>query len=270
MKETIYYLENRNGIYLYHFIVLYLGGLYYIDQNDFTTRSKVEKKIDKFAINNKNYVSKPTNVINYPIKIYFHTKTSFHKEAFEILKDKYELIDNLPKDNYEIVSIYGEVSDNGYSNNSKMVFPFIRNMFLSRVSYINKGKRIFITRNGSDRRVIMNENNLKSLLDKYNFEYIQLEKYSFKDKIKLFVESSVIISTHGSQLTFTLFVDTSCKVVEILNKGTKGFFNYHIENICKTLNISYNKYSNIKEDKMGNFNLNIDQFENYLLDNKII
>jgi len=33
MKETIFYLEGRGGMYLYHFIVYNLGGLYYIINN---------------------------------------------------------------------------------------------------------------------------------------------------------------------------------------------------------------------------------------------
>ena len=30
MKETIFYLEGRGGMWIYHFIIYNLGGLFYI------------------------------------------------------------------------------------------------------------------------------------------------------------------------------------------------------------------------------------------------
>ena len=50
------------------------------------------------------------------------------------------------------------------------------------------------------------------MLSKYNFEFIQLEDYNTNDKIKLFMESEVILSTHGSQFTFTLFTNKDSKL----------------------------------------------------------
>jgi len=32
MKETIFHLENRGGVYMYHFIYFNLAGLYYIEK----------------------------------------------------------------------------------------------------------------------------------------------------------------------------------------------------------------------------------------------
>jgi len=36
----------------------------------------------------------PTTSIKYPIKIYMKDILPFHREAFEIIKDKYELVEN--------------------------------------------------------------------------------------------------------------------------------------------------------------------------------
>ena len=134
-----------------------------------------------------------------------------------------------------------------------------------------KGKKIFITRKHSEtqhggvlKRSILNEDILMKTLQRYNFEYIQLENYTMYDKIKLFMESEIIVSTNSGSLTLTLFSNHNSKIIEIINNGTHGFEHSHYIGIAQTLNLQYYKYSNIQEDYNGNFNINVDNFENYL------
>lgn len=81
---------------------------------------------------------------------------SFHREAFEIIKEKFELLEELPThSDYEIVSIYGEpISDNSsyhICRNPYIIYPFIRNLFLEQIHYdMIPKKRIFITRKNSE------------------------------------------------------------------------------------------------------------------------
>ena len=103
------------------------------------------------------------------------------------------------------------------------------------------------------------------MLRKYNFDFIQLEDYNMNGKIKLFMESEVIMSSHSGSLTLTLFADKNAKVIEILNQGISGCAHHHYTAICNTLNLNYNRYSRINEGVNGNFNINVDDFEKYLL-----
>jgi hypothetical protein len=80
MKETIFYLEERGGQWIYHFFIYNLGGLYYILK-------------DK-----SNIVSKPSKDINFPIKIYMQNLNNVQRETFELIKDKFILLDKLPSD----------------------------------------------------------------------------------------------------------------------------------------------------------------------------
>ena len=272
MKQTIFYLEGRGGVYPYHFFVLNLGGLFYIMNKKYNIRV-----LDgAVLLNDKSkIVSEPTTEITFPIKIYMKDVLPFQREAFEIIRDNFELIEDLSTiSDYEIVSIYGETCNlDPISDNQKYIFPYLRNLFTKRCNYqMIPGKRIFITRknsesqhNGTLKRCILNEPVLKDMLRKYNFDFIQLEEYKTNEKIKLFIESEIILSTHGSQLTFTLFTDKNAKVIEILNQGARGFAHDHIIGICNTLNLNYNRYSHINEDTNGNFNINVDDFEKYLL-----
>ena len=57
MKKTIFYLQERGGkMSLWHFIVLNLGGLYYIDNNIYNVRHN-----DSKIINDSRRVENPTS-----------------------------------------------------------------------------------------------------------------------------------------------------------------------------------------------------------------
>jgi hypothetical protein len=275
MKETIFYLEGRGGVYLFHFFIYNIGGLFYILNKNFNNRGPLNTSVlleDKSKIVIHPSVSDYT--IKFPIKIHMTDVLPIYREAFEIIKCKFELVEDLNLiPDYEVVSIYGETQmNNSISDNSCIIFPFLRNLFLENCDYkLIKGKRCFITRKNSEsthngilKRCILNEDELRLMLNKYNFEFIQLEDYNIRDKIKLFMESEIILSSHGSQLVFTLFSNKEAKIIEILNNGTLGVCNNHIRSICNTLNLNYNRYSNINEDVNGNFNISVEELEKYL------
>lgn len=275
MKETIFYLEGRGGIWMYHFFIYNLSGLCYIINKIYGCRGSSGTSVlldDKSKI-----VNNPTsNQISFPIKIHMKDIVPFQKETFEIIKDKVELIEDLSIVNYdyEIVSIYGDTCEQSIGDNRNITIPFLRNLFLQRCHYnLIKGKRIYVTRKNSEpqhygtlKRHMLNEDKFIEILNKYNIEYIQLEEYSMLEKIKLFMESELIISPHSGCLTLLIFLNINSKVIEILNKGTEGFSHVHHIDTCKILGLNYNRYSNIDEDIDGNFYLNMVEFEKYLLE----
>ena len=62
-----------------------------------------------------------------------------------------------------------------------------------------------------------------------------------------------------------MFSNKDCKIIEIINEGMPGFSYMHYMSMCSIVGLKYNRYTNISEDYYGNFNLNVDDFENYLL-----
>jgi hypothetical protein len=272
MKDTIFYLEGRGGLYLYHFFIYNLGGLFYILNKQYCIRGQTNSSI---VFNDKSkLVPYPSTEIVFPIKIHMKDIIPFQREAFEILKDKFILIEDLSvyKD-YEIISIYGEVQVNsGTCDNRINIFPFLRNLFFENVNFdIIKGKRIYISRkysykqhNGILKRACMNEDTLILMLQKYNFEYIQLENYNMYEKIKLFMESEIIISPHSSALTLTLFSNKNTNIIELLNRG-QGVNHSQMIEISQILGLKFNRYTNIYEDSNGNFTINVNEFEKYLI-----
>jgi hypothetical protein len=267
-KKTIFYLERRQGeISLYHFIVLNLGALYYITNELYNIRGN-----DSVKINDTRLVDNPTSKPTYPITICIDNipgpVTSVFDEAFDMIKDKFQFIYSLPPGNeYEIVSIYGEPCvTNTSSDNPTNVFPYLRNLFLSKITpQIHCKKRYFIGRKQSfinnmtalktPARTIINEREFVKSLEKYNIECIYLEYYSFKEKIEIFNSAELIISPSSSALTCLLWCNTDVKVIEIINKGYHCGLGFHFKLICDTLGLKYNRYSNINEDEYGNFTI---------------
>jgi hypothetical protein len=274
MKETIFYLEGRGGRWIGHFLLYNLSGLYYILNENYNHRGRPNTSV--LLDDTSKIVDKPTcKELIFPIKIYMKDVIQFQKETFEIIKDKFELIEDLTQfnNNYEIISIYGDTCEHSVGDNRNITIPFLRNLILERCHFnLIKGKRIYITRKNSEphhygtlKRHMLNESEFINILNKYNIEYIQLEEYSMLNKIKLFMESELIISPHSGCLTLLMFSNINSKVIEIMNKGTNGFpHNHHIDT-CKILGINHNRYSNIKEDNNGNFILNMVEFEKYLI-----
>jgi hypothetical protein len=256
-------------MYLFHFFIYNLAGLYYITNGIYNKRSN-----DSVLFDDKTkLVNIPTNISN-PIKIHMKNIIPFQREAFEIIKDKFELIEDLNtiKD-YEIVSIYGCVAYGCDSSmNYQSIYLFLRNLFFENMKYsVIPGKRVYITRknselqhNGTLKRYIFNENEFIESLKKFNIEFIQLEEYNTFDKIKLFMESEIIISPHSGCLTFLLFTNKKTNIIEILKNGTTGSYHNNYLDLCKDLGLQYNRYSNINEDYNGNFNMNIKDFEIFL------
>ena len=270
----IYSLEERGHAHFYHFVVLQLGGLYYLKNPPAAVGIDSVIKCDKGKI-----LSHPHDKIdNGPYTVHMDPILQFHQEAFDIIKDEYTLVNSEfvnSMSNIQIQTIYGTplYPEYGMVCCDPNILSFLRNLFLKRINVeYDKNKMVYITRKNSEdyhlglsRRKMINEDAfIESILKKYNITYVQLEDYTFEEKIKLFQSSSVIISPNSGALTCAIWANPNTKIIEIMKNGTKGFNHQHYYEICKCLNIPYYRYQNIKEDENGNFVLNIPDFENYL------
>lgn len=241
--------------------------MYYIENKLYNVSDK-NHSVNTFPIPNK-YVSKPSGNITYPINIHLNHVNSVMREAFNIIQDKFTLVENLEQlDDYEVVNIYGGLLN---YKDSHIVIPYITNLFISRIpnDIIDTPSRIYITRkdsaqfhNGTLKRHMLNED---EFINKHNdLTYILLEEYSFKQKIQLFMNLDVIVSSHSSSFSFLPFCKKDVTIIEILNKGTSGFIHNQYKHMTSTLGYKkYYNYNDIVEDKNGNYIINIIKFYNY-------
>jgi capsular polysaccharide biosynthesis protein len=101
-------------------------------------------------------------------------------------------------------------------------------------------KRIYILRGNSQRRRIINEDELIKLLSKYDFSSINAESYSFFEQVRFSNETLCLIS-NGSGLTNMLFMPELSHVVNLEKKITNpnDFHDKVLWHLSSVLNLRY-------------------------------
>ncbi len=80
-------------------------------------------------------------------------------------------------------------------------------------------RRIYISRNDSKRRRIVNEDVLVAALEKEGFEILELSAFSLKEKIDIFSSAEIVVGCHGAGLADLAFAPSGCRVIEIFDPG---------------------------------------------------
>lgn len=123
------------------------------------------------------------------------------------------------------------------------------------------GENIFVSRSRALSRKFENEKEITFILNKYNFQTIHFEDYSFYDQIMIIQKCKSIISLHGSGLTNIIFGTNNLNVVEIRVKN--DYSNNCYFSLASALNQKY-YYLLANESQKGLFYLNCNKLENFL------
>ncbi len=98
----------------------------------------------------------------------------------------------------------------------KWACNFIRNTFLNhKFECSNQAKRIYITRQKTSRRRIVNDHELIAFLENFGFKTISLESLSVLEQATLFSKAEIVVAPHGAGLTNLVFCSPDTKVIEI-------------------------------------------------------
>lgn len=100
----------------------------------------------------------------------------------------------------------------------KWACDFLRASFVNPESLDNKPtKRIYIKRNQSSSRRLINEDEIISFLSKFGFEAINLELLSVSQQANLFAQTAIVVSPHGSGLSNIVFCQPDITVIELFS-----------------------------------------------------
>jgi hypothetical protein len=103
---------------------------------------------------------------------------------------------------------------------------FLKNYYLGNNVYkkINDQK-VYISRSRSGKRMILNEDKIAPLLNQYGYQIVYTEELSLKEQIKLFSQTTHLLSLHGAGLSNMVFMPPNSKVIEIRHEEQNHMLN---------------------------------------------
>jgi len=191
IKKGIYF-STRDDNQVYHWIFDNLTRLYCLD------------KIPKLR--------------SYPL-IIKNDLSKFQKETLELIGYKNKIIYQKEYDLNVENLIFPSIPSPPVLNANAL--EWLRNKFLKnikknyKISNINFSKKIFISRNDTNHRKILNENELSQKLSKLGYQIIELSKFKIHEQMLLFHNAKKIILPHGAAGIHLLFVKKNTDIVEI-------------------------------------------------------
>lgn len=196
----------------YHFLVDLLPKLYYLYQCDEYRRipllidnrayQNYKTIIDAFNIHKRKIICVGANVA-YKVKRLVMTSNC-------TLYDRYVL-----EDYYK---------DTGHVYDKKAI-KFVREYALSKVSAVEKNKRVYISRKEIEdkRRRLADEEVVEDIFHKYGFITVCPEKLSFFEQVKLFSQTKIMAGVSGAAFTNIIFMPKDAKIICFTSlTGNKG------------------------------------------------
>jgi capsular polysaccharide biosynthesis protein len=110
-------------------------------------------------------------------------------------------------------------------------------------------EKIFISRQKSSYRRVINEDAIFSLFESLGFKRINLEEVPFKEQVQLFNNARFIIAFHGAGLTNLIFCKQNTHVIEIFQEHEDDTYCY----LSQTLNLKYECLKTTKFKKNGGY-----------------
>lgn len=104
-------------------------------------------------------------------------------------------------------------------------------------------KRIYVSRQGLDRRKVLNFGALRNLLTEFDFEIVRPETQTFNEQVRTFSEADIIVGGYGSGLHNMLFT-SNAKIVELFPPGYESDLN---RLLARVLGHEYRSLSGLRE-----------------------
>lgn len=131
---------------------------------------------------------------------------------------------------------------------SPIPFRWLRNKAVENVSPSENNRRVFFSRQGLtsnkwsyETRKIKNFEEVKNVLDEFDFEVIRPEKLSIYEQIELLSDADLIVGIYGSALHNMIFSNNT-NIIEILHPNHPFYANFVLSIL------SNNRYHKIKGD----------------------
>ena len=197
-----------------------------------------------------NYYS---NILQFLPRIFFlkenNIKIAIHRNSSAKLRDFIKLILINKKIDFSFVYL-----DDGFYKftNSDMPQFFtlsksvkILKHFLKPKKSDFEEKKIYVTREDSTYRKIVNEADILPILRSKGYKVINPQLYKIDEQIKIFSEADKIISPHGSNLSNIIFCKPGTEIYEIgpeFNNDFEKFFENRYKHLADINDLKYSRF----------------------------
>lgn len=134
------------------------------------------------------------------------------------------------------------LDDDFYSFNNCEIpqfIPLIQSISILRetllpINKVSKNRKIYVTREDSTYRRIINEADIIPVLRSKGYKVINPQLYSISEQIEIFAQADTVVAPHGSNLTNIVFCKPGTEIYEI---GPEFKYDYEksFENRYKTI-----------------------------------
>lgn len=117
------------------------------------------------------------------------------------------------------------------------------------ISSLQQNRKVYITRQHSAVRKVINETEFSRLLSANDFEMIVAEELNLQQQVDLFSSTSTLIGMHGAGLTNCLFMSEKSRVIE-LRRDEHGPHNVGYWHLADSLQHYYYYYNGIPDSPL--------------------
>lgn len=91
--------------------------------------------------------------------------------------------------------------------------------------------RVYVSRSRQRTRRIINERGVMEVVKHHGFTIVHFEDLNFEEQVKLAQSSSIMISSHGANLTNLMFMPQNAFVLEFIRKEKPNFCYWALANV---------------------------------------
>ncbi len=195
-----------------------------------------------------NYYS---NLLQFLPRIFFNKKTNLKLAIHRNSSNKYRnfIVSILKSLNIEFTFVF--LDDNFY-HFLDSEFPQFLNMndsikilkkFINPKTNVESSKKIYVSREGSNYRKIVNEGDIVTLLREKGYKVINPQLYEIEEQIEIFSNAEKIIAPHGSNLANIIFCKPGTEILEITPsfRDNEKILQDRYLNLCLINNLKHTK-----------------------------
>ncbi len=134
-----------------------------------------------------------------------------------------------------------------------MVFE-VREFFRNKIDLKRTitSDKIYVSRGRQKARRVKNEEQVIEVVHQFGFEVIYFEDYTFEEQVTIGKGAKIMVSSHGANLTNSMFMPENAKVLELIRKDRPNFCYWALATVAKQ-----NYYYQLCE-VIGNDHLQVD------------